>query len=116
MDDYDPNWYDRDGNVIDEAKAALLMEHAPYRFVKKTAITSACNSSATLEVSTIWLGRNHGTRQEPLIFESLILAPGMRDIEGRRYGTLKEAMRGHGELVSVAKEYFNKPYVVDVTP
>jgi len=61
----------------------------------------ACDDIGKAGVSTVFLGLDHGMRNnaDPLIFETLVFG-GPLDGEMRRYSTWAEAERGHQEVVT----------------
>ena len=62
------------------------------------------NVTGEILVSTIFIGLDMGFGGPlPLLFESMILG-GAHDMEQRRYATRAEALRGHAELLALAKE------------
>lgn len=56
-------------------------------------------SGATVEVSTVWLGLNHGDRDHLHIFETMILG-GRYDQDMVRYGTEAAALSGHRRVMA----------------
>jgi hypothetical protein len=83
--------YDREGNPISIEQWRLLFEDKRYQILKQTQI-------GTLQVSTIWLGIDHGFGRtaEPLIFETMIF--GSEEDEQWRYPTEQEALAHHDEI------------------
>lgn len=93
--------YDKDGLPISMLSWATLMGTESYRVVKQD--TAADGSW----VSTVWMGLNHSTVPGKLkIFETIVFSGNDHSniLEGRRYGTLKEALQGHEELVKIRNE------------
>lgn len=80
---------DKDGQVITSAEWQKKFCDDSYRMVAKTTVGAR-------EVSTIWLGMNHGWDSVPLYFETMTFPD--CDIQ-ERYGSLEEAERGHREVV-----------------
>lgn len=62
----------------------------PDRILAKTEIGDAC-------VSTVFLGINHGTENNPLWFETMIFG-GACDKYCDRYATYDEAIKGHEKV------------------
>ena len=84
------DYYDRDGNPMKLMDWAAKFEDLDYKRVAFTEV-------GDLEVSTVWLGLDHGGGDSRLIFESIVLgAPEERIV---RYPTLEDAERGHADLV-----------------
>jgi hypothetical protein len=83
--------YDREGNPISIEQWRLLFEDKRYQILKQTQI-------GTLQVSTIWLGIDHGFGHtaEPLIFETMIF--GSEEEEQWRYASEQEALAHHDQL------------------
>jgi len=51
-------------------------------------------------VSTVWLGLDHNWGEgAPLIFETMVFAPGMVGIDQERHSTLAQAEKGHDVAV-----------------
>ncbi len=61
-------------------------------------------------ISTAFLGLDysHGFGDGPLVFETMIFG-GRFNYEMRRYKTWSEAVRGHRQMVKLAKAFLNKP-------
>jgi FKBP-type peptidyl-prolyl cis-trans isomerase 2 len=58
-----------------------------------------------VEISTVFLGLNHGFGGNPLWFETMVFG-GEYDQFQRRYATLKEAKEGHRIIVAMVQESF----------
>lgn len=55
-----------------------------------------------IEVSTVFLGLDHGFgNSSPILFETMVFG-GTYDQEQRRYSTVKEAKAGHKEMCKLA--------------
>ena len=118
--DLGPRHFDRQGKPMTLADWAEAMEDAEYRVVANDVVES-------WEISTVWLGLNHGFGPgPPLIFETMVfdnspegLAESRAAVEavfpGRgkavplgpdafqnRYATEAEALKGHEEAVVAA--------------
>lgn len=56
------------------------------------------------EISTVFLGLNHGFGDVPLWFETMVFEPASEsprhDLDMERYRTLDEARRGHDRMVA----------------
>lgn len=75
------------GDLLEWAVAFEKMD----RRVAQTSINGA-------NVSTVFLGLNHGFGGEPLWFETMVFG-GLLDGEADRYATWDEAERGHAQMV-----------------
>lgn len=109
-------YVDRDGNPITMIKWGQLFEQNDYRRV-------ALDTIENYEISTVWLGLNHGHGEHPLYFETMVFdasAPHgtlppwpddyeppevtrWQDLDARRYRTETEAVAGHQEMVEKVK-------------
>jgi hypothetical protein len=86
------DYYDRQGRPIDVTKWTRLFEDADTKIVAKTQVGDA-------EVSTVWMGLDHGFGDgPPLIFETLVFG-GPLDDEMERYSTEEQALAGHEDMV-----------------
>jgi hypothetical protein len=54
------------------------------------------------EVSTVFLGMNHGTKAYPLWFETMVFVDGVGG-DCNRYATYDEALKGHQDMVNGLK-------------
>ena len=85
------DYYDRDGNPMKLMDWAVKFEDLDYKRVAFTKV-------GDLEVSTVWLGLDHGRlADQRLIFETIVF--GAPEERMQRYATLEDAERGHVELV-----------------
>lgn len=96
------HWYDREGKEItDIQEVESKLRDRAYRQVKRTVLKNK------RWVSTVWLGLDHGYDGNKLIFETLVFNPdSMVEIDGNRYPTEADALKGHARLVRV---WANKP-------
>ena len=84
-------YYDRAGTPITRDDWMRSMGDLPARVVAKTTIGAS-------EVSTVWLGLDHGFGDgPPLIFETLVFGGVLAD-EMYRYSTEEQALKGHAEM------------------
>jgi hypothetical protein len=87
-----PRYFDRNGQPMTTDQFADLFGDWNYKRVAKTKVGDA-------EVSTVWLGLDHGYEDTgPLIFETLVFG-GPLDDEMERYATEAEALAGHEAMV-----------------
>lgn len=64
------------------------------RVIKKTEVAPG------VEVSTVFLGKDHSFGEEkPILFETIVFG-GLRDEEQERYSTWNEAVAGHQMIVN----------------
>jgi hypothetical protein len=88
-------FYDRAGEPISMEEWSRLFRDMTYKVVEKTHVGDA-------EVSTVWIGADHGFGEgPPIIFETLIFG-GALDQVGARYSTEEEARAGHEKFVKLA--------------
>lgn len=90
-------YYDRAGLPISLAEWSRLMTIMDYKRV-------ALDHVGSLEISTIWLGLDHGYwSKQPLIFETMVFG-GSKDQEiCERYSTEELALAGHREIVTLIR-------------
>lgn len=89
-------WFDRQGRPLGMLEAAKLLESGQNKIVAQTTLWHGAF------VSTVWLGLNHRMwgKGPPLIFETMVFAPGSRcDLDMARYSTEAEARAGHAEML-----------------
>jgi hypothetical protein len=96
-----PHYYILDGHKVVAVGffewGTWLEAHRKERIVAKTMIGDA-------EVSTVFIGLDHGFGEgPPLIFESLIFG-GVHDGEMDRYSTWEDAEAGHAKLVAMLSD------------
>lgn len=86
--------YDREGKPIGMRDWGRLLGDREYRVVAKDTV-------GAYEVSTVWLGVDHGfSGGPPVIFETMVFGAGHPgDLDCWRYCTEAEAQRGHAEVV-----------------
>ncbi len=69
----------------------------------------ACEVVLCKTVSTIWLGLDHGFREErPLVFETMVFSEydSGTDIYMDRYSTWDEAVEGHQKAVEWVRKHY----------
>lgn len=87
------DYYDRQGNPIDDREWSATLRTQEYRRVAKSSV-------GEYDVSTVWLGLDHGWGDgPPLIFETMVFGTGPMDQECVRYSSEAEARNGHAEMV-----------------
>lgn len=95
------NWYNKEGEVIFDTEAEILLRDKNYRRIAETTLPDG------KWVSTVWLGLDHrfpffdGKNQLPLIFETMVFPKkgDYSDIDVARYETEEQAKRGHNRMV-----------------
>lgn len=86
-------YYDRQGQPITADEWCRHLESAAYHRVAKGEVVDG--SGTTTNVSTVWLGLDHGFGSGRLeIFETMVFG-GRYDHELVRYATEGEALEGH---------------------
>ena len=89
-------YYGRDGKPIQQSEFFDKWSTLEYKRVAKDTV-------GDVEVSTVWLGRDHGWgNSEPVIFETMIFG-GKYDQYQDRYTTEAEAVMGHGWIVEALR-------------
>ena len=89
-------FYRRDGTRCDLMEWAHSLERHEDRIVKQHRFWWGGR------LSTVWLGLDHSFGEgPPLIFESMVFAPGSRpeELDQVRYSTEQEALLGHARLL-----------------
>ena len=91
------DYYDKQGNPLttDEYFELLKREGREYKRVANTYI-------GDVQISTVWLGLDHGYHGVPVIFETMQFG-GDADGDCDRYSTLEEAQAGHDAWVRFAE-------------
>ncbi len=85
-----------------------------YQRVALTKITDAADPSKSIDVSTVWLGIDHGwDGGPPVIFETMVFGGDDED-DCRRYTSEAEARQEHTVTVSTVAASLTDPIVVDV--
>lgn len=91
-------YFDRNGDPMALMTWAQKFEDDDYKRVEFTQI-------GEVEISTVWLGLDHGNPESRKIFESAVFGSGIdSQEETRQYATEDEARAGHAELVEKYKE------------
>lgn len=107
-------FYDRSGIPISARDFERLHMDMDYRVVARTTITDAADPAKTLDVSTVWLGLNHGFGDSPpLIFETMVFGDDSLDLSCGRYSTEDEAKKGHVATVIVVTLEMTDPVIMD---
>lgn len=88
--------FDPQGERMTHEEWLVMFADMAQRVVEKTVI-------GAVEVSTVWLGLDHGFGVgPPLIFETMIFG-GHLDQHQQRYSTKAEAQAGHARAVEAVK-------------
>lgn len=90
---YAMNYYSRDGEPISVA------DWGRQRSGKRVARTTV----GDIEVSTVWLGLDHGFGSVMLIFETMTFGGDLDGQDCWRYETEEEAVRGHLTIVDALR-------------
>lgn len=86
-------YYDKNGAPLDIMEWSGLFNNPEYKRI-------AFDSDDKYDVSTVWLGLDHGFGGEMRIFETMVFASGsLTDLACERYATLTEAEAGHKVFV-----------------
>lgn len=94
------HFFDRDGNPTSLWVWAALRDKPTYMRVARTTIASAADVAHAYDVSTVWLGIDHGFGiGPPVIFETMVFGDTMGDLACERYITEAAARRGHDQMV-----------------
>lgn len=109
-------YYDRSGIPIDFATWKRLHGDLNYLRVARTTVSSAADLAKTFDVSTVWLGIDHGFTGSPppILFETMVFGLGSDEELCRRYATEAEARAGHTEVVVTVAATLDDPIVMDI--
>jgi hypothetical protein len=109
-------YYDRDGVEIDLQTWSRLL-NSIYQRVALASIVDLSAPEVAYDVSTVWLGMDHGFSDvgPPIIFETMIFGDGDLDSTCRRYATEEEALHGHQEMIDIVRAIMTDPLVTDTT-
>jgi hypothetical protein len=90
------------------------MEDLDYKRVARTTVS---NASESFDVSTVWLGIDHGFGDgAPTIFETMVFRSGKwTDLECARYATEAEARKGHATMVATVAGWLTDAEVTDAS-
>lgn len=94
-------YYNKEGKEIDQVEWVKLFGNFEYTVIKQEILPNG------KWVSTVWLGLNHNFGEgKPLIFETMVFPKkgNYRDLDQARHSTLKEAKKGHKEMVNKYKQ------------
>jgi hypothetical protein len=89
------DYYDRDGNPLTLMEWSRKFEDPSYQRVARETV-------GDYDVSTVWLGADHGHGDELQIFETIVF--GYDDEWIERYATLEEAESGHAGIVEKLRQ------------
>lgn len=91
-------FYDKQGKAISLGAWGKLFEDHEYKAIRKSY-----TPEGTYWVSTVWLGIEHGYKEDkPLIFESMVFGTGTNASESFdqvRYTGIQDAIKGHNKLL-----------------
>ena len=88
------DYYGLDGEPITMDEWVRLWGDPATKFVSKTKC-----AENRYEVSTVYLGLNHGWGDVLQIFETMVFGDGPMDQECVRYATREQALAGHVEMI-----------------
>ncbi len=120
-DYYEGLYYDRDGIPLRSVEEwGRLLSDLAYIRVARTKVTDAAVPAVSFDVSTLWLGVDHGFGDgPPLIFETMVFAEGSSE-DGyhiaARYPTEAQARDCHNAMVIYVASKLTDPIVMDVEP
>lgn len=108
-------YYDRDGLPIDQNRWASLLGDDGYKRVRRSKVISAADPAKSFDVSTVWLGIDHGFGSGlPVIFETMVFAEGSSlDESCDRYTSLADAEAGHVAMITTVAARLDDPIVMD---
>lgn len=86
------DFYDRNGNRLGLFEWARLHEDDEYKRIAHTVVRGR-------EVSTIWLGLDHGFGEIPIIFETVVFDGNRHTLDMARYPFESMARAGHAAFV-----------------
>lgn len=110
--------YDKDGLPISMLEFGRLTADAAYSRIARTQVVSAADPSKAFDVSTVWLGLDHGMGGPgaPIIFETMVFAEDWDGLDCRRYCTQAQARQGHIEMVTIVASTLDDAIVMDAEP
>lgn len=96
-------YFNRAGKPISSDEWSRLHRDMSYRRIGRDEIPDDGSGQAA-EVSTVWLGMDHGfgAGHAPIIFETLVFGGRLAN-EGERYTTEAEAIAGHAKWVAAVR-------------
>jgi hypothetical protein len=87
-------YLDRNGQPLEMMEAAKLLQDVEYKRIAWDVLADET------QISTVWLGLDHGFGGRPLIFETMVFPPNSSlDLDCERYETEREALIGHAAMV-----------------
>lgn len=109
-------YFTRDGIPTDiKSWARELEDVLASKRVVRTRVSDAADPSREVDVSTVYLGRNHQDGDgPPLIFESAAFGEDMDAELRERYPTASQALIGHRRMVAEVASLMTDPIVIDI--
>lgn len=124
-------YYDRSGIPISYEEFGRLFMIPGYRVVEQTVLADAADPTTGYDVSTVWLGIDHGwgSHELPVIFETMVFRLGGAEVDSvfgegannsdlacSRYSLETEAQEGHALYVVEYSLKLTDPVIMDRTP
>lgn len=107
-------FYDHGGRKITEAEWNALQRDYDYCVLAKTQVFDKDNFNTSFFVSTVWLGKNYGTADSLLIFETLVTDKCGKQVACWRAGSTAAALALHEEMVAERVAVCADPTVLTV--
>lgn len=108
-------FYDHGGRKITEAQWLQLRRDEDYSTVARTQVFDRSDCfGASFFVSTVWLGKNFGTVDSLLIFETLVTDRRGKQVACLRAGSTATAWELHEQMVMERKSSCVDPVVLNV--
>lgn len=110
----DTAYYDHGGRKITEAMWSELQRDYDYCTVAKAQVFDKDDFNTSFFVSTVWLGKNFGTANSLLIFETLVTDKCGKQVACWRAGSTGRALELHEEMIAERKAVCTDPAVLTV--
>lgn len=108
-------FYDHGGRKITEARWRELQRDEDYSTVARTQVFDRSDCfGASFFVSTVWLGKNFGTADSLLIFETLVTDRCGKEVACSRASSTAAAWELHEQMVMERKSSCVDPVVLNV--
>lgn len=129
--DFNLDYYDRSGIPISYEEFGRLLGVPGYKVIEQTVLADAADPTKGYDVSTVWLGIDHGwgSHELPVIFETMVFPLGGAEVDSvydenannselacSRYSLETEAKEGHALYVVEYTLKLTDPVVMDRTP